>query len=84
MYDKLAAFIRQRVSVTDEALARAFEYGRVAHYRKGDVVLRAGEYCSFIGFINSGLIMVTLDDEEGREVVCNFYGIGGLYGADVE
>ncbi|HLZ88347.1 MAG TPA: Crp/Fnr family transcriptional regulator [Puia sp.] len=73
MYDKIAAYIRQRVSVPDEALEKAFAYGRVAEYRKGDLILRVGEYCPFIGFINSGLIMVTLDDAEGREVICNFF-----------
>ena len=72
MYDKVEAYIRQRVAVSDEALERAFGYSREVHYKKGELILRAGEYCHFIGFLNSGLIMVTLTDEAGREVICEF------------
>ncbi|GGB15591.1 Crp/Fnr family transcriptional regulator [Puia dinghuensis] len=72
MYDRVTEYIRRRVVVSDEALGRAFLFSREVRFAKGEVILRAGEYCSFIGFLNSGLIMVTLHDDLGKEVICNF------------
>lgn len=31
-----------------------------------------GEYCRFIGFINSGLIIGTIIDDSGKEITCSF------------
>jgi CRP-like cAMP-binding protein len=73
MYKQVTAYIRERVSVPDEALEKAFSYSRIEHYKKGDIILRAGEYCEFIGYMNAGLIMVTVDDNTGKEVICNFF-----------
>lgn len=73
MYAQVTEFIRQRVSVPEDALQNAFSRSRVAHYKKGDTILRSGEYCRFIGFLNTGLIMVTITDESGKEAVCSFF-----------
>jgi CRP-like cAMP-binding protein len=72
MYQRVAAYIRKKIMVPDEALERAFGHGRVASYRKGEPILRAGEYCRFIGFLNSGLFMITLADDAGKEIICEF------------
>ncbi|WP_431216324.1 Crp/Fnr family transcriptional regulator [Puia sp. P3] len=73
MYDQVTEFIRQRVTVPEDALQEAFSRSRMVHYKKGDIILRAGEYCRFIGFLNTGLIMVTVTDEAGKEAVCSFF-----------
>jgi CRP-like cAMP-binding protein len=74
MYQQVTAYIRQRVAVPDEALNEAFGYSKAVCFRKGDIIVRAGEYCRFIGWLNAGLIMVTLTDDTGKEdVVCNFF-----------
>ena len=72
MYSLVTEYIRERVTVPDEALEKAFGHCRVAHYKKGDFILRAGEYCRFIGFLNSGLVMVSLADDAGQAVICHF------------
>jgi CRP-like cAMP-binding protein len=73
MYAQVTEFIRQRVSVPEDLLQDAFSRSRLVHYKKGDAILRAGEYCRFIGFLNTGLIMVTITDEAGKEAVCSFF-----------
>ena len=35
-------------------------------------MIRAGDYCRFIGFINYGLIIGTIIDESGKEIACSF------------
>ncbi len=73
MYKQVTDFIRQRISVPEETLQKAFGYSSVAQYKKGEAILRAGEYCKVVGFLNSGTIAVTLTDDKGREIVCNFF-----------
>ena len=70
MYELITQFIRQRVSVPDEAVERALSLLQPVKYAKGDFVLRQGAYCRFIGFINKGLIMNTLVSDQGKEIVC--------------
>lgn len=73
MYAPVTEFIRQRVSVPEEVLQNAYARSSMAHYKKGGIILRAGEYCRFIGFLNTGLIMVTITDQAGKESVCSFF-----------
>jgi len=79
MYQQITEYIRRRVTVPDEALEKALSYSRVVHYKKGDLILRAGEYCRFIGYLNSGLIMVTMPDDEGKEIICHFFFEGEFF-----
>src|SRR4051812_8813222 len=72
MYDKVREYIRQRILIPDEDLEKAFEFSSVRCYKKGDYILRIGEYCRFIGFVNSGLIFNTIITDEGKEVATNF------------
>jgi CRP/FNR family transcriptional regulator, anaerobic regulatory protein len=73
MHQQITEYIRRRVTVPDKALETALGYSRVVRYKKGDLILRTGEYCRFIGYLNSGLIMVTMADDEGREIICHFF-----------
>jgi CRP-like cAMP-binding protein len=73
MYQQVTTYIRERAIVPDEALEKAFGYSRMVRYRKGDYILRAGEYCPFLAFLNTGLIMVTISDDAGKEIVCTFF-----------
>ena len=72
MYDKVKDYIKKRVQIPDEDLEKSFQYSSVRYYKKGDYILRLGEYCRFIGFLNSGLIVSTIILEEGKEVACSF------------
>jgi CRP/FNR family transcriptional regulator, anaerobic regulatory protein len=73
MYNQVTEYLRQRVTVPDEALERAFGHSRIVRYKKGEYILRAGEYCGFVAFLNLGLIMVTLSDKVGKEIICKFF-----------
>jgi CRP-like cAMP-binding protein len=72
MYNQVKAFILQRISIPEEDLEKAFQYSTVRYFKKGDYIIRAGEYCRFVGFLNSGLIVGSIIDENGKEITCNF------------
>ena len=71
MYNQLKEYIQKRVPVPDTDLERAFRFTTVKHFKKGDYILKIGDYCRFIGFINSGLI-VGFILKEGKEIASNF------------
>ena len=61
----------KRIQIPDEDLEASFNYATMRAYKKGDYILRIGDYCRFIGFLNSGLIVNTIVDD-GKEIACNF------------
>jgi CRP-like cAMP-binding protein len=71
MYSQLKQYIQKRIQIPDSDLEEAFKFTSVKYYKKGDYVLKIGEYCRFIGFLNSGLIVTTIIDE-GKEIASNF------------
>jgi CRP/FNR family transcriptional regulator, anaerobic regulatory protein len=72
MYARVSEYIRKRISIPESDLEKSFEYSNVKYFKKGEYILRAGDYCRFIGFLNSGLIVSTIIDEKGKEIACNF------------
>lgn len=71
MYTKVKETIQNKVQIPDDDLQKSFEFSNVCYYKKGDYLLKAGEYCRFIGFLNAGLI-VTTTISEGKEIACSF------------
>ena len=72
MYDKVIQFIKSRISISQEELEKTFVYSEPNFFRKGEYLLRIGQYCRFIGFLNKGLIMTTIIDNTGKEKASNF------------
>lgn len=72
MYAQLKDYIRKRVQIPDSDLEKAFQFSEVRYFKKGDYILRIGEYCRFISFINSGLVVGTIIEDSGREMACSF------------
>jgi CRP-like cAMP-binding protein len=72
MYAKVKDYIQKRILISDADLENALRYSTVKNYKKGDYILRIGEYCRFISFINSGLVVGTVVDDGGKETACNF------------
>jgi CRP-like cAMP-binding protein len=71
MYSQVKEYIHKRIQIPDSELEKAFQFTELKHFRKGEYILRIGEYCRFIGFINSGLIVgIILND--GKEIATNF------------
>ncbi|OQP60083.1 hypothetical protein A3860_34705 [Niastella vici] len=55
-------YIRQRIEISDEELEEGLRYSVFKKYTKGKYIIRIGEYCRFIGFINKGLMVTTTID----------------------
>src|SRR5215216_1164981 len=71
MYTKVKEAILNKVQIPEEDLEKSFGYCSLSLLRKGDYMLKAGEYCRFIGFLNKGLIVSTIISD-GKEIACNF------------
>jgi CRP/FNR family transcriptional regulator, anaerobic regulatory protein len=78
MYTRVKETILSKVQIPDEALEKSFEYSSVRHFKKGERILKAGDYCRFIAFLNSGLIVTTILSE-GKEIACNFIHEGCFF-----
>jgi CRP/FNR family transcriptional regulator, anaerobic regulatory protein len=72
MYNQAKEYIHKRIQIPDTELESAFQFTDVKHFKKGDYIIKMGEYCRFISFINYGLIIGTIIDESGKEIVCSF------------
>jgi CRP/FNR family transcriptional regulator, anaerobic regulatory protein len=72
MYSQVINYIKQRVEISREEIEESLQYSDFKKYAKGDYILRAGEYCRFIGFLNKGFIISTFTDESGNEKASEF------------
>src|SRR5687768_11570104 len=72
MYSQVKAFISQRVDIPDKELDEALQYASYREYSKGEYVIRIGEQCRFIGYINKGLMVTTTVDDSGKESAFDF------------
>jgi len=71
MYSQIINYIRQRVEISRDEIEESLKYTDFKKFAKGDYILRAGEHCRFIGFLNKGFI-VTFVDESGNEMASEF------------
>lgn len=71
MYSHVKNYILERIQISEKDLENVFAHVKPRNYRKGEYILRIGEYCRFIGFLNSGLIVNTIINE-GKEIACGF------------
>jgi CRP/FNR family transcriptional regulator, anaerobic regulatory protein len=72
MYSKVVEFIKARIMISQEELEMSFKYSQPETFLKGEYLLRIGDYCRFIGFLNKGLIITTIVDKAGNEKASNF------------
>lgn len=72
MYSQIINYIKQRVEISQSAIEGSLKYSDFKTYAKGDYILRAGEYCRFIGFLNKGFIVTTFVDDTGNEKASEF------------
>ena len=72
MYSQVINYIKQRVEISQEEIETTLKYSNFTQYAKGDYILRAGEYCWFIGFLNKGFIITTTVDDTGNERAAEF------------
>ncbi len=72
MYSQVINYIKQRIEISREEIEESLKYSEFRKFAKGDHILRAGEYCRFIGFLNKGLIATTVTDDNGNEKAHEF------------
>lgn len=72
MYLQVINYIKQRVEISREEIEESLKYSDFKKFAKGDYILRAGEHCRFIGFLNKGFIVTTFVDETGNEIASEF------------
>jgi CRP-like cAMP-binding protein len=72
MYSQIINYIKQRVEITEKEIEDSLQYSEFKKFAKGEHILRAGEHCRFIGFLNKGFIVTTFVDEAGNEKASEF------------
>jgi len=72
MYSGIISYIKQRIEISDEELEEGLKYSVFKKYAKAEYILRIGEHCRFIGFINKGLMVTTTVDDTGKESAFDF------------
>jgi len=72
MYSNVINYIKQRIQISREEIEEGIKYSNFKKFDKGDYILRAGEHCRFIGFLNKGFIVTTFVDESGNEIASEF------------
>ena len=72
MCSQVINYIKQRVEISWEEIKESLQYSDFKTYAKGEYVLRAGENCRFIGFLNKRFIVTTTTGSAGNEKVAEF------------
>jgi len=72
MYSQVINYIKQRIEISNREIEEGLQYSEVKKFKKGDYILRAGDHCRFIGFLNKGLIVTTVIDDAGNEKAHEF------------
>ena len=72
MYSGVVNYIKQRIEISDEELEEGLKYSVFKKYAKGEYILRIGECCRFIGFINKGVIVTATVDDAGKVSAFDF------------
>lgn len=72
MYLQVINYIKQRIEISREEIEESLKYSDFKKFAKGDYILRVGEHCRFIGFLNKGFIVTTFVDETGNEIASEF------------
>lgn len=72
MYSQVINYIRQRIEISQEEIEETLKYSEFKKYSKGEYILRVGEYCRFIGFLNKGFIVTTFVEDNGNEMASEF------------
>ena len=72
MFSRLKSFLNSKIVISDEELNQISSFVYLKSFKKNDFILRQGEYCSFIGFLNNGLIRSWYINGVGKEITTQF------------
>lgn len=71
MLEKLKKFISSKIEISDEEISQIQPFIVVKKYSKNEFIIKEGEFCPFIGFLNSGLIRSYMHND-GKELTNQF------------
>jgi len=70
MFEEYRNLIQELVKINDEEWALFESKLTLTHYKKGDVLLQAGDVCKTLRFINKGIARLYFINDEGKEFTC--------------
>lgn len=73
MHAQVTSFIKSRINISDKDLEWSLKHNEVLQFKKGDFLLRVGEICDYVGFINKGILMSGYYDQHGKEKASSFH-----------
>lgn len=73
MFSKFKLAIEKDIKMSPELWAQLQEFGKIRHLKKNEYLLKAGEVCNHGYFINSGSLVKTFLNQNGKEIVQGFY-----------
>ncbi len=73
MYSKFKLVLEKNIKMSPELWTQLQEFGKIRHIKKNEYILKAGEVCRHGYFVNSGSLVQTFVNQNGKEIVQGFY-----------
>ncbi len=73
MFSKLKLELEKEIILSPELWAKVQEFAKIRHLKKNEYLLVAGEICQQGYFVNSGSLIKSFLNQNGKEVVQGFY-----------
>lgn len=73
MFSKFKKNIDKDIITSPELWTQLQEFGKIRHLKKNEYLLKAGQVCQHGYFVNSGSLVQTFLNQNGKEVVQGFY-----------
>ena len=73
MYSKFKLALEKDIELSPNLWKQLQEFGKIRHFKKNEYLLRAGQVCQYGYFINSGSLVKTFLNQNGKEIVQGFY-----------
>ena len=69
----LKTFLNGKASISDAEFEAIMPFVYLKIFKKNETILRQGEICSFVGFLNQGLIRSYYYDDNGKEITTKLF-----------
>jgi len=73
MFSKFKLALEKDIKISPELWAQLQEFGKIRHLKKNEYLLKAGQVCRHGYFINSGSLVKTFLNHNGKEIVQGFF-----------
>lgn len=73
MFSKFEIALNKDIKISPELWIQLQEFGKIKYLKKNEYLLKAGQICQHGYFINSGSLVQTFLNQNGKEIVQGFY-----------